>query len=232
LSGSRKHRKRPALKRGFLDQSKTPKRVKALPSTPNLAEIGARGERRIYTALTQLFGGENVFCNVYARRPTGVLTEIDLLAVHPTGVYVVESKNYAGEVAGDGAAKEWVQTRDSSHRRFYSPVYQNKGHIDALRAACWDHLGMIPPMLSLLVFSDWCMLKITNLPPGLRCCRVSQLTEVLSGVICSVQPVLSPSTMHQITSLFQRSQRCELPQDIPRQHLRDVAVLLKKINRH
>jgi hypothetical protein len=230
MSDTRKPRKSRAPRR-----SKKPKKaakpLKALqkqtPSkfTRGIAAIGAEGEQRIYDVLTQFFGTERVFCNIYVRRRSGSLTEIDLLAVHPTGVYVVESKNYAGMVVGDGADKMWTHIKGETYaRQFYSPVLQNQGHIDALRDACWRKLGIIPPMLSLLVFPDRCDLRISGLPPGLRCCKLEQLNEVLSVTARSVQTALTPCLAQRFASLFKQSQRTELPQSIQAQHLRDVAI--------
>lgn len=203
-----------------INPTKTTKRT---PSK-SYAEIGAEGEQRVYEYLVALFGHNFVFRNVYVQRKSGFLTEIDLLAVHPTGVYVVESKNYAGLVVGDGNQKDWEHIKSPNYKRtFYSPVAQNKGHIDALREACQFHLGFIPPMLSLLVFPDHCDLQIVNLPPGLRCCRLTQLPSTISSVVSMVSPALSQTHIQAIVPLFYQSQRSMLPASVQEQHKKDVA---------
>ena len=191
--------------------------------TPNYDAIGAEGEQQIFEGLIRIFGVNSVFRNVYVMRASGRLTEIDLLAIHPTGVFVVESKNYSGMVCGSGSDIEWIHFKSNDYKRtFYSPVSQNAGHIDALRKACQCHLGFIPPMLSLLVFPDHCDLQLTNLPPGLRCCRLSQLPSILNGVFRAVNPVLNVSHLEALAPLFRQSQRCVLPPSIQAQHLKDV----------
>lgn len=188
------------------------------------ADIGTAGEEDIYEQLIQIFGVQNVFKNIYVMRASGRLTEIDLLAVHPVGVFVVESKNYSGTVIGDGNAPEWVQTKSNGFTRsFYSPVLQNAGHIDALREACQYHLGFVPPMLSLLVFPDKCELVVKGLPPGLRCCRLSQLRPFLGQVFNAVSPALGQQHVQALVPLFYQSQRSMLPPEIKEQHMRDVA---------
>lgn len=188
-----------------------------------LEEIGAEGEQHVYEMLVRVFGADSVFKNVYVRRASGRLTEIDILAVHSTGVYVGESKNYGGVVMGDGRAKDWLQVKGNDYRRqFYSPVAQNARHVEALREACQYHLGYVPPMLSLLVFPDQCDLQITHLPPGLRCCRLSQLPTLLNGVFNSVAPALHPQQVQTLRTLFYQSQRSVVPPSVREQHMRDV----------
>ncbi|GHU92746.1 hypothetical protein FACS1894208_00520 [Clostridia bacterium] len=198
--------------------------IEVLPGQSVLEAIGAEGERRIHEILVRLFGAHSVFRNVYAQRPSGNLTEIDLLVVCPMGVLVVESKNYAGLVRGSGGAERWIHEKTSGNRReFYSPVAQNRGHIDALRAWCMTTLRAAPPMLSLLVFPDKCELRITDLPAGLRCCRLSQLTQVLTEVSDLVKPTIDRALAAQLAGMFYWSQRALLPKQVQQQHLRDVA---------
>jgi len=207
--------------------TKRDKPQKAPYQKKSYAEIGAEGEQEIYNLLTCIFGKDCVFRNVYVQRSSGRLTEIDLLAVHPTGVYVVESKNYSGLVCGDGNNSQWLHIKGSYKRSFYSPVAQNAGHVDALREACQYHIGFVPPMLSLLVFPDRCDLQIVNLPPGLRCCRLTQLGPVLGSVFQAVAPMLGQSHLQAIIPLFYQSQRSVLPESVQAQHMRDVAAVKK-----
>lgn len=137
---------------------------------------------------------------------------------------MIESKNYSGTVVGDGQSNEWVQMKRDGHRReFYSPVLQNKGHIDALREMCARDFGFIPPMLSLLVFPDRCELQVSNLPVGLRCCRFSRLGTVLSDVLRQASPVLVPGQVRLAVSTFYSMQRHVLPPEVQKQHMKDVA---------
>lgn len=52
-----------------------------------------------------------------------------------TGIYVFESKNYSGWIFGDEKSKNWMQTLQSKQKnRFFNPIWQNKGHINALKS--------------------------------------------------------------------------------------------------
>ena len=59
-------------------------------------------------------------------------TQIDHLYVSRYGIFVVETKNYAGWIYGDAEQKQWTQVLYQQKRRFYNPLKQNETHIKAL----------------------------------------------------------------------------------------------------
>jgi len=75
-----------------------------------------------------------------------------------TGIYVFESKNYSGWIFGDEKGRNWTQVLENKQKNhFYNPVWQNNGHITALKHAT----GLRNPELykSYIVFSERCTLK-------------------------------------------------------------------------
>ena len=104
-------------------------------------------------------GRRAVFRNVLVPRssgPTGE-SEVDVLLLHETGVYVMESKNYGGWIFGSESQRQWTQTfENGTKERFYNPVLQNRAHVKAL-AAC---LGLpLDAFRSYIVFSERCTLR-------------------------------------------------------------------------
>lgn len=89
----------------------------------------------------------------------GKTTEIDLLMIHETGIYVFEVKNYKGTIYGDMDGKRWTQYfRTVKNNMFLNPVLQNEYHIRALHK-----LGMNQPMYSAIAFTNQaCQLKIND----------------------------------------------------------------------
>lgn len=89
----------------------------------------------------------------------GKKTEIDLLMIHETGIYVFEVKNYKGIIYGDLDGKRWTQYfRTVKNNTFQNPMLQNEYHIRALRK-----LGMNQPMKSVVVFSNHeCELRLNS----------------------------------------------------------------------
>lgn len=43
-------------------------------------------------------------------KTNGETTEIDLILIHETGIYVIESKNYKGWIFESEEQKNWIQT--------------------------------------------------------------------------------------------------------------------------
>ena len=76
-------------------------------------------------------------------------------------MYVVESKNYSGNIYGDGKRREWLQYAGKKKYKFYSPILQNQGHIHALRGQL-DAIAPNLQYLSIIVFSARCKLKVKD----------------------------------------------------------------------
>jgi len=60
--------------------------------------------------------------NVYIpKKISDELTEIDLLYIDQTGLYVLESKNYSGWIFGNEAHQQWTQTMPNRKKISISP---------------------------------------------------------------------------------------------------------------
>lgn len=99
---------------------------------------GEQGEQEIIRLLSELKLHGRILNNVYLPTRSGT-AELDVIYINQYGVYVIESKNYAGLILGDDKYNNWVvQYRkgwDGKQNRFnfYSPVRQNEIHIKHLR---------------------------------------------------------------------------------------------------
>ena len=100
-----------------------------------------------------------IYHNVLVPRSSGPTktSEIDVLMLHETGVYVFESKNYDGWIFGNEEQQKWTVSYKGGHKEhFYSPIKQNRAHVRALAA----HLGVPEEAFrSYIVFSERCELK-------------------------------------------------------------------------
>lgn len=84
-------------------------------------------------------------------------TEIDVVLLHPSGIYVIESKNYSGWIFGKADQPNWtVCLNRNTKERVPNPIRQNNGHISALMRVL-----DLPreAFVSLIVFSERCELK-------------------------------------------------------------------------
>lgn len=132
-------------------------------------DTGHFGEYLIDYALNSLPGYAQKLCNVYIPYK-GRTSEIDVVMLHETGIYVFESKNYSGWIFGDEKGQYWTQCLNpKTKNRFYNPILQNKTHIRALKE--YLHLSEAQTPTSYIVFSQRCEFK--------KVCQKSENTIVV-----------------------------------------------------
>jgi len=103
---------------------------------------GKRGEMRVSAILSQLSDEYTILNDLVFRTEKGT-TQIDHLVVSKYGIFIIETKNYRGEIYGDDNRKEWTQLIVTevtyakkwwktytyvTKNRFYNPVKQSVGH--------------------------------------------------------------------------------------------------------
>ena len=108
--------------------------VGQIPSATELA--GKLGEDAVSRAVWHTCVHDNryfkILRNVYVPKMGGY-SEIDVLLLHTTGVYVFESKNVTGNVYGDVEHQQWHRYKGNGVKDFIpNPVLQNEQHIEAL----------------------------------------------------------------------------------------------------
>ena len=109
--------------------------------------IGKRGEEKVGTLLNDLPQGYYVLNDVVLKTEKGS-TQIDHIVVSKYGLFIIETKNYRGEIYGDDNRKQWTQiiATDVRYRRkwyktythitknqFYNPIKQSLGHLYEIR---------------------------------------------------------------------------------------------------
>lgn len=99
---------------------------------------GEIGERKLFDELSQKIPGKKfILNNLYTFNDDNSRSEIDLILIHTTGIYVIESKNYRGYISGNRYEKYLYQTfyikGQKKTKKFYNPVHQNYGHICSLQ---------------------------------------------------------------------------------------------------
>lgn len=130
-----------------------------------IQNTGTLGEYKIYEYLTKLNGYKKFLFNVYVPKEDGSTTEIDVILIHESGIYVFESKNYSGWIFGTESQQYWTQTLPSGKghsqkERFFNPIIQNNVHLKWLRNYLQNDSI---PLYSYIVFSERCKLKDVKL---------------------------------------------------------------------
>ncbi|MDE7275185.1 MAG: NERD domain-containing protein [Lachnospiraceae bacterium] len=129
---------------------------------------GRLGEFYTYKYLKSLSGYKRYLFNLYLPKDNGETTELDVVLLHESGIYVFESKNYSGWIFGTESQQYWTQTLPAGQgqlqkNQFYNPIMQNKGHLKWLQTFLADKTL---PFYSYIVFSDRCTLKNITLTSG------------------------------------------------------------------
>lgn len=140
---------------------------------------GNTGEYLIDYALAHgsIEGRKELFRNLLVpRKGVTSTSEIDCLMLHERGVYVFESKNYSGWIFGSADQRQWTMSLNKSTKeRFYNPIRQNQGHVNALS----DALGLPPEaFVSFVVFSERCeLMKVPENTDSMVICRRNHLVR-------------------------------------------------------
>ncbi len=143
-----------------------------------------RGYYGEYLVLQKLYltleGTSKILMNLQIPTRSGKTTEIDLLLIHESGLYVFEIKHYKSVIYGSTYDKTWTQYfRTASNQKFQNPVFQNQYHINALRNR---YPGI--PVYSVIVFTNpECDLRVNVDLPDTIVCTLSQLPYRLHGVL-------------------------------------------------
>ncbi|MFD2611277.1 nuclease-related domain-containing protein [Paenibacillus gansuensis] len=95
--------------------------------------IGELGEHKINIQLDQLPKECKYLSDVLLSNPKSRsgYSQIDHLVISPYGLFVIETKNYNGEIKGTKTDTYWTV---SNRYKLYNPLMQNYGHIKALQA--------------------------------------------------------------------------------------------------
>lgn len=138
-------------------------------------------------------------------------TEIDLLMIHETGIYVFEVKNYKGVIYGGIHQKRWTQYfRTVQNQTFYNPVLQNEYHLKALRG-----LGMNQPFYSMIVFTNQsCQLRIEGSQPHVEVLSISTLVEHLNDVMNQRKKILDLAEVDRLFQLLKQFTVIKGPLDV------------------
>jgi|GEM_PF-796795 len=123
-------------------------------------DLGKSGEFKIYEQLEKIGDYKKFIFNAYIPKEHNETSEVDLIMIHETGIYVFESKNFKGYIYGSENQKQWYQTlargRDGIEKNsFYNPIKQNLGHIHHLKKYLSDYSGLELRFFSIIVFSNY-----------------------------------------------------------------------------
>ena len=101
---------------------------------------GVRGEYLLYKELDDYEPEKKKYIfNAYIPTSDGRTSEIDLMMFYRNHIFVFENKNLSGEICGKVNDKKWSVITRSRKYDLYNPIWQNNGHIKALKGLVGDY---------------------------------------------------------------------------------------------
>lgn len=144
---------------------------------------GAIGELRVKLSLGGDIPNEKYVINDLLLSIDNKSYQIDHILIRQTGVFVIETKNYTGQIYGQDSQKEWTQVLAYGRKkhRFYNPILQNKTHIYALskiigKKDCFVSI-IVFPKASLMTNFDAYVGSVSDMKRWLKLEREIILTE-------------------------------------------------------
>ena len=154
---------------GIARKNKKAKPQKQEPPTESIQESvrvqefakkrGREGEERISRILSSLPRQDYIVLNDVLLPTDRGTTQLDHIVVSVYGIFVIEVKNYQGQIYGRKDGEEWKKYINGKEYRFLNPLLQNKTHAKAVAQAIGTGTANIVP---LTVFTGSAVLKITD----------------------------------------------------------------------
>ena len=190
---------------------------------------GKRGELRVFSILTQL-PDEYIIMNDLVFQSGKGTTQIDHAVVSKYGIFVIETKNYRGEIYGDDNRKEWTQMiiTDVTYSKklwktytyvtknhFYNPVKQSLAHSYAIKnnLSQWPALKIVP----IVVFAGDAKLKDVNTNH-----HVIYDFQLIETIMSYRTVYLSDAEVREVASVLQQNNVRESIDN--NQHIRNIKV--------
>lgn len=131
----------------------TPKKRKGPEST----RIGELGEYKINIQLDQLPKECKYASDIMVRNPKSRsgFSQIDHIVISPHGLFVIETKNYNGEIKGNRTDSYWWVNK---RFKLYNPLKQNYGHIRALETVIKGYTDLV--YISMVSFTMRCRFSV------------------------------------------------------------------------
>ncbi|MCQ4936782.1 NERD domain-containing protein [Anaerotignum propionicum] len=196
------------------------KTIVDIPKSKVFFDKGYYGEYLTVRCLEGISEKEKFLPNVYLNKAAkeGQTTEIDVVYINEYGIFVLESKNYSGWIFGNDKAKNWTQSLNKRVKnKFYNPVFQNAGHISALKATLGSRFDNT--YKSIIVFSERCELKnVTVQTPDVYVIKRNNIRKIVQSL--SRTPVLTEDDISEIYSVL--SARTKVDEELKQKHIEDI----------
>lgn len=139
---------------------------------------GAIGEWAVNGILKKLDSTEyHLYHDLYIPKEDGTTSQVDHIVISRFGIFVIETKHYTGWIFGNERQRYWTQVIYKRKVKFLNPIWQNKGHIQAVK----NYLSTEEDryFLSIIAFSGNLTLKFEDNFKDAQVIQFHQLTNVI-----------------------------------------------------
>ena len=161
---------------------------------------GVKGKYLIFEELSKNIPGyKKIITNIYLFNEHQTRSEIDILLIHETGFYIIESKRYNGYIYGRQGDSTWTQyfyvKNKKQTYKFLNPIHQNYGHKMALKYTL--NIMNDNYLKSYVIFSGKCKLKRIKLHPDCDT-KVLRIEDMISEITTEIEKTNRVFTNDQI----------------------------------
>lgn len=140
---------------------------------------GEEGERKVADLLESSKGFHRLINNLVLTGENGVSHQIDHILINSNGVFVIETKNYYGEITGQEDDSFWTRSffvrRQKKSVKFHNPLKQNQSHLRIIKKI----IGKNYPVYCFVVFTQ----NNADVLGLFNVCNIDSLLKRLSLVV-------------------------------------------------
>lgn len=164
---------------------------------------GIEAEQKITRILRRIFPKENIIHDSYFQDNEQFTTQVDVIAIDTSGIYIIESKAYSSIVSGKTNQKMWIQLfAGKKYQKFSNPIIQNKRHVNAIKKELEKFELPDKVFKSYVVFDDKCKLNIVNNNCDAKVIQQKDLFYTILEDRKTTESILTTSQIENIVRIF------------------------------
>lgn len=178
---------------------------------------GKRGENRVRRIIGKTQEGLRYVFNDYKIVDEGMSCQIDHILINQNGVFVIETKNYSGNIYGTDEQREWTQVLayGKIKNKIYNPIKQNNTHLYRIRKILPKEF----PLISIVVF-------VQNNTQHINSKVAIPLYSLYDHIGKNRGITLSPEKIEEAAKLLQEAQATEITK---KEHIENIHLMRDKI---
>ena len=158
-------------------------------------------EKQSFETLSKVYGCglKKILVDILIPNLNGHTTQLDLVFINKSGIYVIEVKNYTCNAEGDNKDKWTRRELNGKVNKFQNPIVQNNNHIKCLQSLLTHYPDEY--FKSIIVFADTCKFKYNNnsdLKYDTRVVNYKELKATIKEMIKSSETIFSDENIYRI----------------------------------